>query len=105
MRKTASAYVRVTGKERELVFSRKAKNNAALNFADNIVYVLEEIGDMLREDEIMSVRNSAFDYDMLILVSSETGDVVVLDFRDVNMGRRVDIDFSSALLQTKTLYA
>lgn len=105
MRKIASAYVKILKKERELVFSRKAKNNAALNFADNIVYVLEEIGDLLREDEIMSVRNSAFDYDMLILVSSETGDVVVLDFRDVNMGRRVDIDFSSALLQTKTLYA
>lgn len=101
MRKIASAYVRILGMERELVFSRKARNNAVLNFADNIVYVLEEIGDMLEEDKIMSVRNSAFDYDMLILVSSETGDVVVLGFSDVNMRHRIDIDFSA--LQTKAL--
>ena len=66
------------------------------------MYVLEEIGDMLEEDKIMSVRNLAFDYDMLILVSSETGDVVVLGFSDVNMRHRIDIDFSTKMLQTKT---
>lgn len=90
-------YVKVNGKDYSLVISKKARNNAAYNFIDNLCFVLEAL-DFIELDKVYSVRNSAFDYDCLILLASDTEDAVILDFNDINERRKIDIDFSTDLL-------
>lgn len=89
-----STYIKVNGKEYQVVVTRKARNNAALNFIDNICFVLEASERQLVEDRVISIRNAVFDYDMLVLLSSETGDAVIIGFTDIYMSHRIDIDFS-----------
>lgn len=88
-----NTYIKVNNKSLPVVFTRKAKDNGALNFMDNILFVLETCGSLLVEDKVMGVRNSAFDYDLLVLLSSDTNEIVLLDFRECHENHKVDIDF------------
>jgi hypothetical protein len=87
-----NTYIRFNGKSMPVVFTRRAKENAVLNFQDNVLFVLETI-ESLVEDQKVIIRNPAFDYDITVLVSSETEDVVVLNFEDINERRKPNIVF------------
>jgi len=89
-----STYVKICESNYPLFVTRKARNNAALNFLDNICFVLEANEKRIQKDKPLWLRNSAFDYDLRLLFSSETEELVLLDFTDVEERRRVDIDFS-----------
>lgn len=90
-------YIKVKGKSMPVIFTRRAKEAAALNFLENILFVIETCGSLL-EDRVMSIRNRAFDYDMLVLLSTETDEIVVLGFSDINERHKIDIDFSLDML-------
>jgi len=91
-----STYIKINGKEYDVIVSRKARNNAALNFFDNICFVLEASEHQLVEDKVFSIRNAAFGYDMLVLLSSETDDAIIIGFADIEDYHRIDIDFNLA---------
>jgi len=89
-----STYVRICESSYPLVVTRRARNNAALNFLDNIRFVLEASEKNIQNDKPLWLRNSAFDYDLRLLLSSETEEMVLLDFSDIEASRNIDIDFS-----------
>ena len=88
-----NTYIKVNNKSLPVIFTRKSRSKGALNFMDNILFVLETCGSLLVEDKVMGVRNSAFDYDLLVLLSSDTNEIVLLDFRECHENHKVDIDF------------
>lgn len=87
-------YINFNKKNMPVIFTRRARKNAALNFKANILFVLETIEPLVVEDKKIIVRNTAFDYDLTVLVSSETEEIVVLNFEDINEKREADIIFS-----------
>lgn len=87
-------YIRINNRSMPVVFTRQARKHAVLNFADNVLFVLETIESLLVEDKKVIVRNPAYDYDLTVLVSSETEEIVVLNFEDINEKREADIIFS-----------
>jgi hypothetical protein len=89
-----NTYVKINGKSMPVVFTRRARENAVLNFQDNVLFVLEACGDSLIEDKVLLIRNYGFDYDLKVLISSDTEEIVVLDFKDINERIVPDIDFS-----------
>lgn len=88
-----STYIRINNRSMPVVFTRRARENAALNFVDNILFVLETV-ESLVEDKKTVIRNLAFDYDLVVLVSSETEEIVLLNFLDISEKRQPDIVFS-----------
>lgn len=86
-------YIRLNNKSMPVVFTRQAREHAVLNFQNNVLFVLETV-ESLVEDRKVIIRNPAFDYDLTVLVSSETEEVVVLNFEDINEKREADIIFS-----------
>ena len=92
-----NTYIKINGKSLPVIFTRKSRENAVLNFQDNVLFVLETI-ESLVEDQKVIIRNPAFDYDLTVLVSSETEEVVVLNFEDINERRQADIVFESSLI-------
>lgn len=93
-----NTYIKVNGKSLPVVFTKKSRNKGALNFMDNILFVLEEVGSCLKEDTIMGVRNQAFGYDLLVLLATDTEELVLLDFEDIDERHRVDIDFELSMI-------
>lgn len=89
-----STYVRICESSYPLFVTRKARNNAALNFLDNIRFVLETSERKIQKDKPLWLRNAAFDYDLRILLSTETEEMVLLDFSDISEERDVTINFS-----------
>lgn len=87
-----NTYIKINGKSLPVIFTRKSRENAVLNFQDNVLFVLEAI-ESLAEDRKIIIRNPAFDYDLTVLVSSETEEVVVLNFEDINERRQANIVF------------
>lgn len=87
-----NTYIRLNNKSMPVVFTRKSRENAVLNFQDNVLFILETI-ESLVEDQKVIIRNPAFDYDLTVLVSSETEEIVVLNFEDINERRKADIIF------------
>lgn len=92
-----NTYIKINGKSLPVIFTRKSRENAVLNFQDNVLFVLETI-ESLVEDQKVIIRNPAFDYDLTVLVSSETEEAVVLNFEDINERRQADIVFESSLI-------
>lgn len=90
-------YIRINNRSMPVVFTRRSKENAVLNFKDNILFVLEAI-EHLVEDQKVIIRNPAYDYDLTVLVSSETEEIVVLNFEDIIEERRADIVFELSLI-------
>lgn len=93
-----NTYIKVDNKSLPVIFTRKSRSKGALNFMDNILFVLEEIGSSLKEDTIMGVRNQAFGYDLLVLLASDTNELVLLDFEDIDENHKVDIDFQLSMI-------
>ena len=93
-----NTYIKVNNKSLPVIFTRKSRSKGALNFMDNILFVLEEIGSSLKEDTIMGVRNQAFGYDLLVLLASDTDELVLLDFEDIDENHKVDIDFQLSMI-------
>lgn len=88
-----NTYIKINGKSLPVIFTRRARNNAALNFKANIIFVLETI-ESLVEDKKIIIRNPAYDYDITVLVSSETEEIIILNFEDIDERRQaVDIVF------------
>lgn len=87
-----NTYIRFNNKSMPVVFTRKSREHAVLNYVSNVLFVLETI-ESLVEDQKVIIRNPAFDYDLTVLVSSETEEVVVLNFEDINERRQADIVF------------
>ena len=92
-----NTYIRINNRSMPVVFTRKSRENAVLNFQNNILFVLETI-ESLVEDQKVIIRNPAYDYDLTVLASSETEEVVVLNFEDINERRQADIVFESSLI-------
>lgn len=90
-------YIKFNKKSMPVVFTRRARENAALNFVDNILFVLETVESLI-EDKKVVIRNPAYDYDLTVLVSSETEEIVVLNFEDIIEERRADIVFELSLI-------
>ena len=86
-----NTYIRFNNRSMPVVFTRRAREG--LNFIDNVLFVLETIESLI-EDQKVIIRNPAFDYDLSVLVSSETEEIVVLNFEDINEKREADIIFS-----------
>ncbi len=86
-------YIRFNDKSMPVVFTRRSRENAVLNFKDNILFVLETIESLIENQRVI-IRNPAYDYDLTVLVSSVTEEVVVLNFEDINKKREADIVFS-----------
>lgn len=93
-----NTYIKVNNKSLPVIFTRKSRSKGALNFMNNILFVLEEIGSSLKEDTIMGVRNQAFGYDLLVLLASDTNELVLLDFEDIDENHKVDIDFQLSMI-------
>lgn len=93
-----NTYIKVNNKSLPVIFTRKSRSKGALNFMNNILFVLEEIGSSLKEDTIMGVRNQAFGYDLLVLLASDTDELVLLDFEDIDENHKVDIDFQLSMI-------
>lgn len=92
-----NTYIKINGKSLPVIFTRKSRENAVLNFQDNVLFVLETI-ESLVEDQKVIIRNPAFDYDLTVLVSSTTEEVVILNFTDINEKQEPDIVFSLNML-------
>jgi len=92
-----NTYIKINGKSLPVIFTRKSRENAVLNFQDNVLFVLETI-ESLVEDQKVIIRNPAFDYDLTVLVSSKTEEVVVLNFEDIIEERQADIVFELSLI-------
>jgi hypothetical protein len=92
-----NTYIKINGKSLPVIFTRKSRENAVLNFQDNVLFVLETI-ESLVEDQKVIIRNPAFDYDLTVLVSSTTEEVVILNFTDINEKQKPDIVFSLNML-------
>lgn len=88
-----NTYIRINNRSMPVVFTRQAKKHAVLNFADNVLFVLETIESLIENQKVI-IRNPAYDYDLTVLVSSETEEIVVLNFEDINEKREADIIFS-----------
>ena len=86
-------YIRINNRSMPVVFTRKSREHAVLNFADNVLFVLETIESLIENQRVI-IRNPAYEYDLTVLVSSETEEVVVLNFEDINEKREADIIFS-----------
>lgn len=93
-----NTYIKVDNKSLPVIFTRKSRSKGALNFMNNILFVLEEIGSSLKEDTIIGVRNQAFGYDLLVLLASDTNELVLLDFEDIDENHKVDIDFQLSMI-------
>lgn len=89
-----STYVKICENNYPLCVTRRARDKAALNFLDNICFVLEESERKIQKDKPLWLRNAAFDYDLRLLLSSETEEMVLLDFSDIIEERDVAINFS-----------
>jgi hypothetical protein len=92
-----NTYIKINGKSLPVIFTRKSRENAVLNFQDNVLFVLETI-ESLVEDQKVIIRNPTFDYDLTVLVSSTTEEVVILNFTDINEKQKPDIVFSLNML-------
>lgn len=88
-----NTYIRINNRSMPVVFTRKSRVNAVLNFKDNVLFVLETIESLI-EDQKVIIRNPAYDYDLTVLVSSVSEEVIVLNFEDINEKREADIIFS-----------
>ena len=87
-------FITINNRSMPVVFTRRAREHAVLNFTSNVLFVLEETLESLVEDRKVIIRNPAYDYDLTVLVSSVTEEVVVLNFEDINERRQADIVFS-----------
>lgn len=88
-----NTYIRINNRSMPVVFTRKSRVNAVLNFKENVLFVLETIESLI-EDQKVIIRNPAYDYDLTVLVSSVSEEVIVLNFEDINEKREADIIFS-----------
>lgn len=88
-----NTYIRINNRSMPVVFTRKSRMNAVLNFKDNVLFVLETIESLI-EDQKVIIRNPAYDYDLTVLVSSVSEEVIILNFEDINEKREADIIFS-----------
>lgn len=89
-----STYVRICDSSYPLVITRRARNNAAVNFLDNICFALEASERNIQKDKPIWLRNAAFEYDLKVLLSSETEEIVLLDFSDISEERNIALNFS-----------
>jgi hypothetical protein len=92
-----NTYIKINGKSLPVIFTRKSRENAVLNFQDNVLFVLETIESLVKDQKVI-IRNPAFDYDLTVLVSSTTEEVVILNFTDINEKQKPDIVFSLNML-------
>lgn len=89
----ASAYIG----NYQVVFTRRARENAVLNFKENLLFVLDTLVDRLPANKIIGIRNEGFEYDILVLKDDITKDLVVLSFEEIHPRHQVDILFTSKM--------